>query len=123
MTHPLRWIVLRLRRRGARPGPDDAETPTTGLTCCPACHSTMVVPDAADDVGHAWYLRLRCGECGRQRLVLVDGDRLRLYKLELDRLEDELLNSMAALRRDGGDGATALDEAMTAELIERDRTP
>lgn len=80
----------------------------------------MVVPVAADDVGHAWYLKLRCGECGRRRLVLVDEARLHLYELELDRLEDELVSSMAAVWRDAA-GDDALGRAVRAELIERDR--
>jgi hypothetical protein len=116
MTRRLLSLLLRLRRRA---DPDPIEAPLTRLTCCPACRSTMVVPVAWEDVGHACYLRLRCGQCGRRRLVLVDEERLRRYGLELDRLEDELVRSMAPLRRHAADAdATALAEAVHAELLD-----
>lgn len=116
MTQRFRSLLLRLRRR-ADADPIEA-SPVTSLTCCPACRSTMVVPVAWDDLGYASYVRLRCGECGHRRLVLVDEERLRRYGLELDRLEDELVRSMAPLRRVAPDAdATALVEAVFAELL------
>jgi hypothetical protein len=42
---------------------------------CPLCHDDFVVPVEAEALEHGrWDLRLRCGQCGTYRDVVVSDD-------------------------------------------------
>jgi hypothetical protein len=60
--------------------------PGSGLHQCLLCHGDFVVPvevEALDD--NRWDLRLRCGECGTYREVVVSDDVAKRYDFDLKR--------------------------------------
>lgn len=70
----------------------------TGLRVCAACHARFVVPvdhRIADD--RHWWLRLRCGQCGEVREVVVTFDEAQRYDREL---AQDMATIVAALGRD-----------------------
>jgi hypothetical protein len=87
------------------------------LTVCPSCRSGYVVPtDWAEQGRTAWWIRLRCGECGLIREMVVsdaiaqDYDRrlgegmdeisLALHRLELEQMAQEAETFATALDLD-----------------------
>ena len=66
------------RRRQPQPG--------SGLHQCPLCHDDSVVPVEAEALDHGrWDLRLRCGQCGTYRDLVVTDDVAKRYDLDLQR--------------------------------------
>jgi transcription elongation factor Elf1 len=60
--------------------------PRSGLHQCRLCHDDSVVPVAAEALDHGrWDLRLRCGQCGTYRDVVVSDDDANRYSNDLDR--------------------------------------
>ena len=91
------WLISRRRRRTARPVPPS----DTGLRVCADCHAHFVVPvdyQAVDD-GH-WWMRLRCGQCGGVRELVVAHDDAQRYDREL---AQDMATIVAALGRDPTD--------------------
>jgi hypothetical protein len=68
-----RWLARRAVRRGE-------------LVVCGACASAYVNPVAWEERGdRRWWIRLRCGECGARRELVVDNDTAQRFDRELDR--------------------------------------
>jgi hypothetical protein len=86
--------VFNRRRRRRHP-------PEPGLHECPLCHDDFVVPVEAEalELGR-WDLRLRCGQCGTYRDVVVSDGVAKRYDLDLQGGMSEIL---AALRREDRD--------------------
>jgi hypothetical protein len=60
--------------------------PGSGLHQCPLCHDDSVVPVEAEALDHGrWDLRLRCGQCGTYRDVIVSDDVAQRYDVDLNR--------------------------------------
>ena len=60
--------------------------PGSGLHQCPLCHEDFVVPVEVEALDQGrWDLRLRCGECGTFRDVVVSDDVAKRYDLDLNR--------------------------------------
>jgi hypothetical protein len=98
-----------LRRRQPPPG--------SGLHQCPVCHDDSVVPVDAEALDHGrWDLRLRCGQCGAYRDVVVSDDVAKRYNLDLNRGMAEIA---AALKREERARMTKEAEVFIAAL-ERD---
>ena len=90
-------LFQRSRRRGA--GTDD-------LTRCASCGSDFVTPVVWAEHGKAsWWIRLRCGECGEAREVVVEQDAADRFDRALDRGCDVIATTLRRLDR----------ERMTAE--------
>jgi uncharacterized Zn finger protein len=88
-----------------------------GLEHCAVCSRDFVNPMAWEPVGeHAWWMLLRCGECGTAREVTVaddEADRFdvalnrratpiarALERLDLERMATDVETLIVALRRD-----------------------
>jgi transcription elongation factor Elf1 len=98
--------VFKRRRRQPPPG--------SGLHQCPLCHDDFVVPVDADPLDHGhWDLRLRCGQCGTYRDVVVSDDVANRYSDDLDRGMAEIA---AALREQDRERMTAEAQVFIAAL-------
>ena len=85
--------------------------PGSGLHQCLLCHGDLVVPvavEALDD--DRWDLRLRCGQCGTYRDVVVSAKR---YDLDLNRGLEEIAG---ALRQQDHERMTAEARVFIAAL-------
>jgi ribosomal protein S27AE len=93
---------MRFFRR--RPG---HRAPSHELTFCASCASDFVSPTdwaAHDDA--SWWIRLRCGECGEVREVVVPQETASRYDLALNRTTEVIASTLQRLDR----------ERMTAEI-------
>jgi hypothetical protein len=82
--------------------------PGSGLHQCLLCHDDSVVPVEAEALEDGrWDLRLRCGQCGTYRDVVVSDDDASRYDIDLNRGMTEIAT---ALRRQDR-------ERMTAEVL------
>jgi hypothetical protein len=94
-----------------------AKKPEAGLEVCPVCGRDFVQPVSWEPAGEAaWWMFLRCGECGMSREVAVsnaDADRFeralharasvlanQVRQLEEERLSAEIDAFARALRND-----------------------
>ena len=97
--------------------PTSSKAATAGLEDCPVCGRDFVQPVSWEPAGDAaWWMFLRCGECGMSREVLVTNEEADRYeralharasvlagtarKLEEERLSDEIDVFVDALDRD-----------------------
>jgi transcription elongation factor Elf1 len=79
-----------------RPGSPEAE-----LTICLSCGADSVIPTDWDQrEGAAWWIRLRCGECGSSREVVVSAAVADRYDAELDRGMHEIARGLDRLERE-----------------------
>jgi DNA-directed RNA polymerase subunit RPC12/RpoP len=79
------------RRRGSR-----------SLCACEACGADYVIPvEWGTDEDHAWWMRLRCGECGHRReLDGVPDAVAQTYDRELDRGVDVIAGQLRGIERE-----------------------
>jgi transcription elongation factor Elf1 len=83
--------LLNLRRR---------RQPLERLELCPACESDFVSPiDWAERNKGRWWIRLRCGECGVMRDVIVPDETAQRYDLVLDHAMDVIADALRRLDR------------------------
>ena len=106
-----------MRRRTARPSHPDRTDPHVDLHECPVCERDFVQPVSWEPVAkHAWWMFLRCGECGMSREVVVPN-------AAAERFESELHARAAVLAREArrleGERLSAEVDAFVAAL-ERD---
>ena len=88
--------------------------PGSGLHQCLLCHDDSVVPVEAEALDHGlWDLRLRCGQCGTYRDIVVPDDVAKQYDLDLNRGMAEIA---AALRSQERVRMTAEAEVFIAAL-------
>ncbi len=90
------------------------QPPGAGLHQCLLCHEDFVVPIEADALDEGrWDLRLRCGQCGTYRDVVVSDDAAKRYDLELNRGMAEIA---AALRLQDHERMSAEAQVFIAAL-------
>jgi hypothetical protein len=95
-----------LRRRQPSPG--------SGLHQCALCHADFVVPVEAEALDEGrWDMRLRCGQCGTYRDVVVSDEVAKRYDLDLNRGMAEI---EAALRAQDHERMTAEARVFIAAL-------
>ena len=70
-----------------------------GLATCTTCGAEAVVPVDCADLGEAWRIALRCGNCGARRHVTLDDDEAGEYGSTLDRGVDQIARTVAVLER------------------------
>jgi transcription elongation factor Elf1 len=88
--------------------------PGSGLHECPLCHDDFVVPVEAEALDQGrWDLRLRCGQCGTYRDVVVSDDIANRYSLDLDR---GMAQIAAELKRQDHERMTAEARVFIAAL-------
>ena len=75
--------------------------PGAGLHECSLCHDDSVVPVRAEplELGR-WDLRLRCGQCGTYRDVVVSDGAARRYEVDLERGMSEIAAALTRQDRD-----------------------
>lgn len=88
MTDWLRRALSRLPR--ARP-----ERPFSSLTRCRACGAARMCPVSWAEGRDGWWLRLRCGECGACREVVIDAVEAERYEVDLEIAAEEIAESLA----------------------------
>jgi uncharacterized Zn finger protein len=106
-----RAIARILRRVAARQGMSGR------LIYCPSCGSAYVNPvewRERDEL--RWWMRLRCGECGFVREVVVSNEEAAFYESDLDHGVAKIASAVARLDRER---MIAESDALTAAL-ERD---
>ena len=68
--------LLRVLRRGDR---------SRRLVDCEHCGRDFVSPVAWHELDDdRWWIRVRCGECGRSREVVIDNEQARRFDVDLD---------------------------------------
>ena len=89
--------------------------PHPDLTFCQSCGSDAVIPtDWAEHDKAAWWIRLRCGECGSNREMVVSDATATRYDQRLQQTMDEIAQALHRLEReqmaqDADTFATALE--------------
>ena len=95
--------------------PDDSSAPQADLTICQSCGSDFVIPtEWAEHDPTTWWIRLRCGECGSGREVVVSDATASRYDQRLQRGMDEIARALhrqelEQMARDAETFATALE--------------
>jgi len=95
--------------------PADSSAPQADLTICQSCRSDSVIPtDWAEHDATAWWIRLRCGECGSGREVVVSDATASRYDQRLQQGMDEIARALhrqelEQMATDAEAFATALD--------------
>jgi uncharacterized Zn finger protein len=85
--------LVRALRRGGRPRP---------LVDCEHCGRDFVSPVEWHELDDArWWVRVRCGECGRAREVVIDDEQARRFDADLDRGAREIERSLSRLSGHG----------------------
>ncbi len=85
--------LLRALRRRGRP---------QRLVDCVTCGRDFVVPVSWFDLDERrWAIRLRCGECGTAREVVVDNAEARRYEADLDSGVRAIAWGLSRVKRDG----------------------
>ena len=81
------WLRRALSRlSGTRP-----ERPFSRLTTCLACSAARMCPVSWAEGEHgAWWLRLRCGECGAFSEAVTDAAEAERYELDLEIAGEEI---------------------------------
>ena len=88
--------------------------PGAGLHKCPLCRADFVVPVEAEALDEGrWGLRLRCGQCGTYRDVVVSDEAAKRYDVELNRGMAEIA---AALELQDHERMSAEAQAFIAAL-------
>ena len=93
----------------------DSSGPEADLTLCQRCGSDYVIPtDWAAQEAEAWWIRLRCGECGSVREVVVPDATAQRYDRCLDQGMHEIARALRRqeleqMARDAETFATALE--------------
>lgn len=82
------------RTAGRRARPDE-------LIVCPSCGADFVSPlEWAQHDETAWWMRLRCGQCGDVREVVASQEVADRFDRELDRASDVLASMLARVDRE-----------------------
>ena len=89
--------------------------PEADLTICQSCGSGYVIPTGwTEREETAWWIRLRCGECGSGREVVVSDAVAQRYDQRLEQGVDEIARTLhreerEQMARDAETFATALE--------------
>jgi hypothetical protein len=68
---------------------------------CALCRSDFVTPVDWSEHGEThWWIRLRCGECGETREVVVPQDVAHRYDRELDRTSEPIASTLSRMERE-----------------------
>lgn len=101
-----------------RPRPRGAAT--DGVIHCATCGSDFVTPVDWAEHGEAdWWMRLRCGECGDVREVVVPQETAERFDRALDRGCDAIATSLRRLDRERmAAEAEAFSTALRLDLLD-----
>jgi hypothetical protein len=77
------------------------QPPFSKLTICPACSAWRVCPMRwAERESGRWWLRLRCGECGAARDVVIARRDAQWLNVDIQEAADELEEALRAFERE-----------------------
>jgi hypothetical protein len=93
---------------------------TDELMLCVLCGSDFVTPvDWSEHDETRWWIRLRCGECGETREVVVPQDVAHRYDRELDRTSEPIASTLSRMERERmAADVDALATALRLDLID-----
>jgi hypothetical protein len=75
--------------------------PISALSTCVVCGARRVSPVDWDQRGPSWWwVRVRCGECGAFRQVVIDDAEAARFDMDLERAADELAEALEAFERE-----------------------
>ena len=78
------------------------------LVDCERCGRDFVNPVAwLEHDEERWWVRLRCGECGSTREVLIDNEQARQFDVDLDHGVREIARSLSRLTHEGSGSTTS----------------
>ena len=73
----------------------------TELIVCATCGSDFVSPiEWTEQDKTNWWMRLRCGQCGEVREVVVSQELANRYDRALDRMSEPIVGTLARLDRE-----------------------
>ena len=73
----------------------------SALSTCLACGARRVWPVVWEERGRSrWWLRVRCGECGTFREVVVDDAELGRFDVDLEDAAEEIGAALAEFERE-----------------------
>jgi len=73
----------------------------SALTTCVVCAARRVSPVDWEDRGRGcWWLRVRCGECGTLRQVVIDDAEAARFEIDLEDAADEIAEALYAFQRE-----------------------
>ena len=94
----MQWMTSRLMRALRR-----CDRPRS-LVECEHCGREFVVPVAWVDLDtERWWVRLRCGECGSNREVVLENEEARRYEAQVDRGAREIARILFRVGRQGSE--------------------
>ena len=75
--------------------------PLSRVTTCIACGAPRVFPlDWADRRHGWWWVRVRCGECGMARQLVVDDAEAGRFDMDLEDAAEEIAEALWAFERE-----------------------
>ena len=90
--------LLAVLRRGGAP---------RRLVDCERCGRDFVSPVAWHELDDDnWWIRVRCGECGSAREMVIDNEQAQQFDADLDRGAREIARSLSRLSREGSSSTT-----------------
>lgn len=103
------------RRSGAR-------RPAEDLTSCRSCRSDYVIPtEWGQRQDERWWIRVRCGECGESRAIVVSDAAAQRYDAELDRGMHRIARVLDRIARaEMAKEAEAFRTALEFDLVDAD---
>ena len=90
------------------------------LVDCEHCGRDFVVPVSWIDLdAERWWIRMRCGECGTAREVVVDNEQARRFEADVEAGARELARSVSRVRREGSRSPAGWAVHIVSESEER----
>jgi len=102
--------------------PARVPVPHAELTVCDTCSSDFVNPtDWAEQDGARWWIRLRCGECGASREVVVPQAAAERYDHDLNRGMETIATALERLDLERmAEEAESFATALELDLVNAD---
>jgi hypothetical protein len=75
--------------------------PISAVSTCVVCRARRVSPVACEERGSGWWwVRVRCGECGTFRQVVIDDAEAARFDMDLETGAEEIAAALAAFERE-----------------------
>ncbi len=75
--------------------------PISAVSTCVVCGARRVSPVDCEERGRSWWwLRVRCGECGTFRQVVIDDAEAARFDMDLETAAEEIAAALAEFERE-----------------------